>query len=355
MSKENDPVSKLFNVKDARVMVFGGTIIDTNDEAGYNETTMTKQAKSPDWSPKAALLAYPNMQNVQEEEKDNMYGMASVWLNGFAPVKKGLYESNVMMKRSSTFLNSSGYVTTDQILKTRQPDKICSLFSCMKWYSSDEKKPPMRLIDKSLASIEGKRAIIELGMSCEKWFEDPISIRYIVRNEAPENSDRGDYVYLIGGSRELLADNLTPVMNEISMLYKTSRAVFDAETQKKNNGDVLKLSNIQSKSGIWLAYDKKRGDEGMNDSQMKLINAMRDRRKLVRLMSGVIYIRNYLRYANELLGEDTILDFDCVKGTTADICKKVPIKEVRAKYEDAYQYCKNLVGVFPDIATCSWA
>lgn len=351
MSKANDPVSKLFNVRDARVMVFGGTIIDTDDAAGYSETTMNRSAKPLEWTAKNALTIYPRMQLVQEEEKDTVFGMSAVWNNGFVPVKKGLLEAANMTKRSSNFLNNCGYVTTDQIFKTRQEEKFNALFASMKWYSSDPKKKNVNLIDPSLVQADGKKTVIDLGMTCEKWFSDPVSIRYMFRNESAESSDAPDYIYLIGGSRELLANDLSPVCAEIAKLYKSAREAFETDSKKKADPEALKLSNIQSKNGIWLAYDQAKSEQGLNDNQMKQITAMRNRRRMVRLIQGIFYIRNYLMYSKKL-EMDTVLDFDASSST---LCTKVPVKDVLAKYEEAYQYCKNLVGVFPDIATCSWA
>jgi hypothetical protein len=350
MSKANDPVSKLFNIRDARIMVFGGTIIDVDDDAGWSEP-MQRSSKTLEWTAKSALSIYPKIQSVQEEEKDKNLGMSAVWNNGFVPVKKGLLEANNMAKRTSTFLNQSGFVTTDQIFKTRQPEKLNALFASMKWYSTDPKKK-MHLIDPSLMQAEGKKNVIEMGMICEKWTKDPVSIRYVFRDEPTDGGDpdRADYIYLIGGSRELLANDMRPICKEISQLYTAAQAAFDADSKKKQDGEALKLSNIQSKAGVWLAYDKAASESALNDAQIKTITAMRNRRRLVRLIQGIVYIRNYLVYAQQL-GMDTVLDFEA---TASPICKAVKTADVQAKYEEAYQYCKNLINVFPDIANCAW-
>lgn len=349
----NDPVSKLFNIIDSRIMVLGSTIIDTDDAAGYS-SAMKASPKSYDWSAKKALGIYPGMKLVQEEEKDNNFGMLAVWNNGFIPIPKGTFKADNMLKRSSEFLNNSGYITTDQFFKIRTESKLNSVFSAMKWYSASD-KTTTRLIDESLATFDDTKNVISSGMICEKWAKDPISIKYLIKGSGSSDGDVTDYVYLIGGSRDLLEDDMLSICNKIKSLYLESKSLMEENDKNKSStasdSKTMKFSNIQSSNGVWLAYDEASVKESdFSDDQLKIMEGMRMRRKLIRMIQGVIYIRNYLVYANSL-SFDNILEFNA---DSKNITTNVKITDIIKKYEIPYQYCKNLINMYPDIAGSSW-
>jgi len=355
MPQATDPVSKLFNVIDARLMVFGATLIDSDDATGHSEA-MRPATKACEWTPKNSLLIYPKIKLTAEEEvqteadeKTSKFGMAAVWNNGFIPLYKGMMEANNMKQRVSRTLNTSGFLTTDQVFRTRQESRLNSLFSAMKWYSSNDKKVS-RLIDTSLSTKEDTNTVINLGMICENWVKNPVSVKYVFRQEGVEEKDITDYIYLIGGSRDLLQDNVDNVCDTIANLYKSAKHAMDSEKDKKITDNNLKVSNIQSKTGIWQAYNSAVDTSSFTASQLKILNAMRERRKMVRLIQGVIYIRNYLVYA-QTINLESVLEFEA---EDKKICKSVKTKDVQHKYERAFQYCKNLINIYPDIANCAW-
>lgn len=356
-----DAISNLFKIKDSKTMVFGATIVDTDEKCGYVEGSMARMSKEWDSSPNKILHAYPKIMKVDEEEAGSGFPLLAIWNTGFTPVKQAPFDAANMSKRTGRTLNSLGYMTTEQCMFVRQDEKMLSLFSSFKWYDSKTSKTSKekRLISAVQSEATEVKDLIKSGMISETWAKNPPSIRYILRSPSEGNNDAPDYVYMLGGSVELTRDDMSITCREIASLYNESQTAFssekkDANTSKDNSG--LDYSNIQGKSCIYHAFV---GDiaKSYKENDVLLLAALK-RRKMVRMINGIISFRNYLHYIDTFISKnnsnlETVLDFDA-SNSESQICKAVSLKSVLAKYEDAYQFCKNLIHTNMDIANCAW-
>lgn len=355
MSK--DAISNLFKINDSKTMVFGATIVDTDERSGYIEGSMTRMSKEWDCSPGKVLHSYPKIMKVDDEENGSGFPLLAIWNTGFTPVKQAPFDAANMAKRTGRTLNSLGYVTTEQCMFVRQDEKMLSLFSSFKWYDSKQNKnsKEKRLISTVQSCANEVRDLVKAGMIADTWTKTPPSIRYVLRSPAEGKDEVPDYVYMLGGSCEMIRDDMSLTCKEISSLYHESQAVFANEKPDKKS-DTVDYSSIQGKSNIYHAFTPEMS-KLFKESDIFVVAALK-RKKMVKLINGVINIRNYLHYIDSFISKnnsnlETILDFDA-SNPDAQICKAVSLKSVLAKYEDSYQFCKNLIHTNLDIANCAW-
>lgn len=321
-------VTQTLGINCSMTMVFGATILDTDPQSGYDNSEMEAIRKPCDRTPESALKFYPEAISVEREAgtaDDENLSLASVWMNGFIPFSRGLPDPENMSRSCETYLKSQNIVTTDQGFLSRPEGWLESLFWHFNWYNSDE-----RIIEEDFVREEIIHKLIGKGMVCRKWQFNSPCIRYMVREKA-ESDDQPDYIYFIGGSQDLIRDDMMETVKEIISLYKTGISLL------KSSNETYSCDPSQ----VWHTKIAK------TDSD----NAISQLVEMSRKIQGIFYIRNYLVYAKNFLGITELVEANFKNKKRFN---KISIDKVIERYEGAYQYCKNLCYLYEDIKTFSF-
>jgi len=317
-----DIISKLFNINDGKTCVIGATLFDCDPSVGYNKNDMAgRKSKStaPDNNINSTLgiYIYPSIKHIQNEFKAKSFptSMMNTWINGFIPNSKGLASSDTSCTAANELLDKMSILKTDQVLPQRHEGLLETLFSFFKFHGqTDTILPPMDCITE-----ENQEKLISKGMVHRKWLKDPLPIRYVVRKEG--NDSVPDYLYFIGGSEELISDTPKDIINSIKELYLKS-------IYKRTFSD----KKIRETIGIWDEI----GKDIVKDYAQTDRELLQATIRFLRLNIATIFIRNYLYYAYNEMGIETIVEVNGEKPN------KIPTKRVLDLYEEPYQYCKTI-------------
>lgn len=331
------PVKDLNSFKVANM---GVTLIDTNPASGRIEKI--NGISTPHvWSPINALMLYPIIEDYEKnrlDKRDVDLSMACAWMTGLTPLARGLATPQHMSSNSYNWLKGRAVSTTEQILRSRPDEMLTALFSNMKWYGTNK-----RIVDnKHMPCDDQITKLIEKGYVSKTWQHDPISVRYVVQILG-DCAESYDYIYFIGGSEDIIGDDLELIPKNLSSLYDQIRTIKDE--LKKTSGKKTEPEDEASKSNpkfLWYAYDA--------SSTNPTVRANILAKKLLRTIEGIIFIRNYLVYAKNGIGISDInevVGFD--ESTGMAIYKTVKIVKIIEKYDNIYAYCKNLCYIFKDI------
>lgn len=345
-------LSKTLDVNSAKTMTIGATLIDTDDSVGYINDSRMGTVRHPDQCMKSlrdALQLYPAVVNTQQENADDenapILTMANCWLNGFAPHTRGLPPSDqsFMSQAAGVVLTKYGVVTTEQIFKARPDPVIQCLFSAFKWYGGND--DDARIIPTEYQTDDDIGKNVRKGMAHPNWFIKPLPVRYMVRMRGDSSSR--DYVYLIGGSPEMVQDNPDNLASEISRLWHSSNEWFDeARALGTTPNSVSRESLFTSPTKVWHEIPTDAISE--DDESHPFTRATLARRKMQRIVQGVVLIRNYLKYAGEYIPElEEINEFNYNVSDEPSVLK---ITEVAERYERIYQYVRNLANIHEEIA-----
>jgi hypothetical protein len=340
-----DIVNNTLGVKSCKTMYLGVTLPDTNPESG-REVSIGDVKHGHTWAPMKALMLYPVIEENEKNATDKPpidLSMASCWVTGFTPLRRGMPNAANMSQNSRNFLDGMSVCTTDQLLKARSDGTLAAMFSRMAWYGTKGE----RIIDQKLATDNDAIAkVIDRGIVSKNWDTKPINVRYMLHMH-PEAEDTYDYVYLIGGSDDLIGDDLSNIPKNITLWYDQIKVL--KEEVKKNNAKAKKSDSDEEHSGadpkfLWYSYTKQASDPAIKANLLA--------KRILRTIEGVIFIRNYLAYAKNGIGiefADEVVGYDA--STKKPVFKQVEIEKILAKYDTMYAYCKNLCFIFKDIGS----
>lgn len=337
----SDYLNETFGINSCKSMIFGASIFDTNDHSGYSEGEMAHFRHQRIHTPKSALAFYPELEQVWEDSKDSdekqMLCGTSLWLNGFgAPYEDSVSPENCNEKVAQ-FIKNRGYWTTDQILRSRPDHLLETLFGCFKWHGTAERMvPDDKLIDTAVSKI------IRKGLVCRSWTQNPVGVRYSISIKGSSKS-KYDYVYLLGGSPDMIADDMKRSAANIGDKFLKAKGVLEDQRGKSVPHEILHHSQLTDPKYCWYEYDEKQFGDDFNNHP--LTKARRDFMFVTRSIQGIIFIRNFLMYAKKHLKIKTLNEYN---GSSTP--NKITIDEVLARYQPAYDYCKTLIFMFEDIA-----
>lgn len=344
----NQIVEKMLSINDAKTMVLGGTLIDLDSSVGYQGGQMA-QARNPNQvlsCPNDALALYPAVEATELEHREsddpNMLAMASCWVNGFSPYTRGIPDPDNCTRPTATIMNKYGVVTTDQILKARPPEQLSCLFTAFKWYGSkdsDDRLLPEEYQDDNQIGKNVRRGIVH-----PNWFIKPLSIRYLMRSRGDKESQ--DYCYFIGGSDELLREDMMETCKEIYTTWKRGKELLEEAGNGSIPQEIRQNSELNDAKKVWNQLDLSEFSDDFAEHAYTRGRMMM--RKLNRMMQGVILIRNSLKYLNMYVSIDDIIDF----GSGEPV--QMAITDIQKRYDDAYHYVRNFCSAYPEVATAAF-
>lgn len=341
MSEDADTfVNNKLRIKSCKTAFMGCTLIDT-DPASGREANIDSVKHVHQWSSLNSLLLYPTIKEfengVADDKKQKIdLSMASCWITGLTPIRRGLPQVKNMCQNSANFLDGRSVCTAEQLFKARPASLFNSLFSHIGYFGTGE-----RIIDRKYADDETDNKVVSRGFVARNWKTNPVQARYIVRIP-PTNADTYDYVYFIGGSNDIIGNELEKIPANITMMYDQIKVL--KEESKKDPQKMSQECEFSSSDPkfIWYAYDK--------PATAAIVKANLLSKRICRTVQGIIFIRNYLAYAKNGIG---ISDIDEVVGYNKKedqaIFEKKNIDDVLKKYDKIYAYCKNLCYVYKDI------
>lgn len=322
-------VSKTLGINCSITMKFGATIIDTNPYSGYDSTEMETKRNEYNRDIRSSLMFYPeavdteneSLKNSINDEKESI-ALAACWINGFVPYGRGMPDAEDMTRNCETYLKTQNIITTDQIFTARPEGHLEALLWHFKWYGGDEK-----IIDDEFVEEKNISKVVQKGLVSRNWGFNPTSIRYMVREKA-SSDEVPDYLYFIGGSDEMLDDDMSNTIKLLQSLIKTYE-------MNKNNINII--------NNVWCV---KTSDSTVDD--LKIDEAENAMIRIRRIVQGIFFIRNYLIYAKNVLSIEKLVEVDFRKKKRFN---KVSIDKIIDKYEGIYQYCKNCFefGVFEEM------
>jgi hypothetical protein len=315
-----DIFAKLFNINDSKTAILGGTIIDTDLRSGYDKEKMLPSKRNGSMLPNLGLLLYPGAMQLQEDFGKGSFStsLMSTWINGFIPNNKGYAAATNVSPDVKELLDKLSIVKTEQISHTKKDLHMETLLSFLSFYGKSE-----AMLECDEVSADNKSALINKGLVCENWGKNPVPIRYVVRRKGDKSNP--DYVYFIGGSNELLADKPSDLIETIKELYLTN--VHENEA----------LWNMDKRvCGLWEKNDdlKAKYDKLDATDLAKMSKVF----TFLRTITGVIFIRNYLHYAYNYLGIETLNEFN----GGGEKVKEKQTKKILDNYEEVYQYTKTI-------------
>jgi len=332
-------VDKLFNVSSAKTMYFGATLIDSDPRAGYVEDIMATSKHDFNTTPISMLHLYPEIEEkIIDEGKGQPFplAMACTWINGFAPMQRGLPDAENMPKGCKDYLSGKSIVTTDQIFRARQDEFLHSLLAHMKWYGATGDNG--RLLDKTFMDEKFTGNCYRKGLACPHWATNPVNIKWMVKLNTTV-AENNDYVYLVGGSNDILTDNVEEFVKTVSSLYDNIKSYQD---ENAKSPDKSKSSISSSPKHIWFAN---KDDEFK--TTIPLFKAHLAAKKLYRMLQGIFLIHNYFIYIQKNLKEiGHVIEVDYNSKTNEPVFKKVEIQEIITKLDKIYSYSKNLCYVY---------
>jgi hypothetical protein len=335
-------LSSLLGVRCCKSMNFGFTIMDTNIAAG-RDTEILHEKHQLDWSPQNALMVYPEIEEIENTNNvKQSLAMSCAVVNGFAPYIRGITPDSSMSRQAMNFMEGRSLSTTNQSMKARHDAYLEVLFSHLSWYGAKN------TIISSSDSKEIEETIEKLtkrGYICSAWKKAPPQIRYVVRLEKDKSEKNSDveYVYFVGGSEDVIGDNLEEIPNTIFNLYcqiKTLKEESKKGSPRKASSETS-LTCREDPKNLWYVFN--------GNSAEPLVNAHLLAKKMLRIIESVFFIRNYFVYASKNLVV-TVDEVQYDKKTKAPIYKQVDIQKVIEKYDMIYAYCKNLCYMYSDIA-----
>jgi hypothetical protein len=247
-----------------------------------------------------------------------------------------------MSQATSVVLVKYGIVTTEQVFKSRPDSFLQCLFSAFKWYGGNDDDDRIVLTDFQTDDDIGK--CVRKGLTHDQWFIKPLPVRYMVRMRGDASSR--DYVYMIGGSPEMVQDDPDQLAGEISRLWQQSNDWFDeARSRGDTPSSISRESLFTSPTRVWHEIpDNQISDD---DESHPYTRAVLARRKMQRITQGVVLIRNYLKYAGNYIPElEEINEFNY---NNKDEPTTLKISEVAERYERIYQYVRNLGNLHEEI------
>ena len=295
------------------------------------------------WSPVNSLLLYPTIEDFEKNNPDKKnidLSLSCCWMTGFTPMRRGMPDSANMSQNSRNFIDGMSVNTTDQILKARSDGTLAALFSRMAWYGGKD----ARIVDLSLVTDnEAVNKITDRGFVSKSWATSPVQVRYMV-HMLPESEATYDYIYFIGGSEDIIGDNLKAIPQTITQLYDQIKALKDEskKSTKSKKGEADDEFSGADPKYLWYAYTKQANDP--------VIKANLLAKRILRIVEGIIFIRNYLAYAKNRIGIselEEVIGYDTTK--KAPVLKTVEIEKILEKYDTIYAYCKNLCYIYKDI------
>lgn len=339
-------INSILGVKCCKTMFLGATLMDTNVAAGY-DGSMSNVKHEFEWSPHNALTLYPEVRDIESKEQEEAkntkkvdLSMACAWNTGFMPSQRGLPDATNMSRKTNNFLCGRSIITTDQVFKARGDTILAALFPHFSWYGS----AGVRMLDKDNAEPESAAKVVRKGLVSPSWLESPLPVRYMVR-VPPDDSGAPDYVYFLGGSMDVIGDDLEKLPAAITSMYDQIKLL--KEDAKKNGKS--KSAKVDDKTSfqatpkyLWYSYS--------GPSEDAMVKANLVAKKLLRTIEAIFFIRNYLVYAEKYAGISDILEIGWDKKSEKPTFKEVSIQKIAQKYDTIYAYCKNLCAVYADIA-----
>lgn len=315
-----DIVAKLFNINDSSTCIFGGTLIDINAQAGYDKDRMNPQRNDNCINPKFGLCMYPLIKEIQNGVKSNSFPLSlmDTWINGFIPSSKSLAYPDKVCSDVAIILDKLSIVKTSQLFINRS-ELLETLFYFFSFYGQQD-----RILNLDTIKEENKEALINKGLVCDSWASRPLPIRYVIRREG--RNEIPDYLYFIGGSELLIADDFSETIDVLKNIYET--------VLYKKQIDPLPLIIDNPNKLSWQSLTENFFDINNIDSSLK--NYVLKTIEFNRILTGIICIRNYFYYAYHEMGIESIVDFN------GNDIKKVSTKKILDNYEDIYQYCKTI-------------
>lgn len=338
----SDYVRKSLGLNNIKTAVIGATIIDTDNAIGLNVSGNTMSIPRHEDKniacPNDALSFYPSVENNERENSEAVLALGAVWFNGFIPYCRGLADPENCTHTTANIMAGYGVVTTDQVIKSRPDEWVNCIFSAFKWFNGTEDD---RIASSDLQIDTAIGKVIRKGLIHPNWLHNPVSIRYMVRELASNNSER-DYAYFIGGSEYLLGDDPREMCNIIGQKIKTANNLMEASQDIPK--DISNNSEINNVRKVWHQVDiSKYSDDFKNHSYVKARLLCRE---VNRAIQGIIMIRNYFVYARKYLGVETVIDMDMKRSSDP---LKVSIESVIDRYNDAYKFIRNLCNCEVDI------
>lgn len=346
-------ISQIFGLKSAKTVTLGATIIDTDVmSSGYTiKGNAMSQVRSPNQvvsCPKDALVVYPAIEQAERDNKKASFlTMAPMWVNGFIPYTRSVIDARNASKESAAIMAKFGMVSTDMNFNSRSDEQLNTLFTFFKYYGGSDDAD--RIVPKESADDTSIGKNIRMGLVCTKWSVKPISIRYVIKQRG--NDATRDYLYLVGGSDELLSDNPDKIISStIASLFKDIHANIEAGKTVPvpgggNARTITSNADLSDPNRVWWEMDDNVKEDILEHPYSKAYLSMK---RLNRTVQGVIYIRNYMVYAKKFLKIEKVADFNMTKSKTA---AEVSIDTVINRYENIYQYVKNICHLYPEIAT----
>jgi len=338
--------SEVLGVNHLKTAVMGGTIIDVDEDAGYTTKGWQMSAlRRPEQvvdCPNNALLIYPAIEQAERENggKEDMRVMGSLWINGFIPHSRALVDPDNATRATATTMFKFGLVTVDQLFKSRSDDILATFCTFFKWYggSDDDRILPKEFADPSCIGKNVRR-----GMVCSKWAIKPIPVRYVVKIRGDSGSR--DSVYFVGGSDELISDDMDSLSASIGNMYNTARNLRSSAYKAGNiPNDVKYCDDLSNPQKVWYEYDEEDFSDSLRNHDLTKARLMM--KKINRTLQGVIYIRNYFHYAKRFLKVKKVADFNLKVSSTP---RETDIDEIINRYENIYQYIRNICRVYPEI------
>jgi hypothetical protein len=348
----SEVISQIFGLKTAKTATLGATLIDTDPSAGYTiKGNAMSQVRSPTQvvsCPKDALAIYPALEVSEQEAKKGspVITMAPMWVNGFIPYTRSLIDPRTAAKETAAIMAKFGLVSTDMNFNSRSDEQLNTLFTFFKWYGGKDDED--RIIPSESADDTNIGKNIRMGLTCTKWSVKPLSVRYVVKQRGNEKSR--DYLYLVGGSDEMLMDNPDKLAPMIGQMFRDVLANMESgkNVAIPNGGQARTITSnadLSDPHRVWWELDDGISDELLAHPFSKAYLGMK---RINRTIQGIVYIRNYFVYAKKHLGIEKVAEFNRAVGVEP---KEISIASVINRYENIYQYVKNVCHLYPEVAS----
>lgn len=338
--------SEVLGIGNIKIAVLGGTIIDVEENSGYTtkagQMSALRRPEQVVSCPNSALMVYPAIEQAEKENGGHadMRIMGSLWINGFIPHSRGLIEPEAATRAGNATMFKFGIVSLEQMFVSRDDSVLASFCTFFKWYggSDEDRILPKEVSDESCIGKNIKR-----GTVCSKWAIKPPSVRYVVKIRGDAGSR--DVLYFVGGSDELLADDMDSLAVSIHTMFKTAKSLFNSAHKTGNiPNDVKYCDDLDNPQKVWYEYDEDDYSEAVRTHELTKSRLLMKR--LNRTIQGVIYIRNYFNYAKRFGNIKKVMDFNLKVSKTP---QEVDIDVLVERYENIYQYIRNLCRVYPEV------
>ena len=132
-------LEEIFDLNYQNSANIGGSIFDLNPLVGYDPTVMSSNTVI-DKSPSNILNAYSSLLQLEtKEECDKLLILARLWCNGFSIVKSTFQRPKGSSQEIQDFFTKKGFLIISQRGSAQPPDRLSCLFSCFKWFNSNNK------------------------------------------------------------------------------------------------------------------------------------------------------------------------------------------------------------------------